>query len=107
MKRVVAWIFLVLLCLVLVLSVAFLIYSIFDIPRVKGELAGDPSASGIDFWGIGWGYGFGLFCLSLFGLILGIINLHLQKQSFLQYGSVVAVILFGMLLAAAFCLFAA
>ena len=107
MRRVVAWVFLALLCLVLVLSVAFLIYSIFDIPRVKGELARDPSASGIDYWGIGWGYGIGLFCLSLFGLTLGIINLHLQKRELLQYGCVVSVILFGMLMAASFCLLTA
>lgn len=107
MRRVVAWVFLALLCLVLILSVAFLIYSIFDIPRVKEALARDPSASGIDFWGIGWGYGIGLFCLSLFGLALGIINMNLQKRELLQYGCVVSVILFGMLMAASFCLLTA
>ena len=70
MKKVTSTILLVLSLLYVVLSVAGTFYAIYDIDRISNDLAHNPSTSGIDFMGIGWGYGIVLFVLSAIGLIL-------------------------------------
>jgi len=105
MKRLLSISLIVVLCLVLITSVAFFVYSIVDINRIMNELSNDPSASGIDYFGVGWEYGIGLFALSVFGLILSVISKKLLKQNNLQYISIIGIVGFVILLIASFFLF--
>ena len=98
MKKTLAILLLVLSCLVLIGSVIFCCYSVYGVNRTLDEVANDSSVSGIDYLGIGWGYGIGLFLLSAFGLILSIISTVLAKQGSLKYISTVAIVLFILLL---------
>ena len=91
MKKVTSTILFVLSLLFVVLSVAGTIYAIYDIDRILNDLANDPSASGIDFLGIGWGYGIPLFVLSIFGLILSAVNMKLLSKKVLRYTAVAEV----------------
>lgn len=85
MKKVTSTILFVLSLLFVVLSVAGTIYAIYDIDRISNDLANDPSASGIDFMGIGWGYGIVLFTLSVLGLMLSAVNIKLLAKKALRY----------------------
>ena len=105
MKRLLSISLIVVLCLVLITSVAFFVYSIVDINRIMNELSNDPSASGIDYFGVGWEYGIGSFALSVFGLILSVISKKLLKQKNLQYISIIGIVGFVILLIASFFLF--
>lgn len=85
MKRITSTILLVLSLLFVVFSVAGTIYAIYDIDRMSKGLANDSSASGMDFMGIGWGYGIVLFVLSAIGLTLSAINIKLLSKKALRY----------------------
>jgi len=82
MKRLLSISLIVVLCLVLITSVAFFVYSIVDINRIMNELSNDPSASGIDYFGVGWEYGICLFTASFLCLILSGISKKLLQQKF-------------------------
>ena len=88
MKKTTSTILLVLSLLFVVLSVVGTIYAIYDIERITNDLANDTSASGIDFMGIGWGYGIILFVLSIFGLILSAVNIKQLSKKVLRYTAV-------------------
>lgn len=74
MKQILSMVLLAASCLVLVLSLFVCVYGIWDINRTLEALANNPSASGLDYFGIGWGYGICLFAVSTVGLILSIIS---------------------------------
>ena len=84
MKKITSTSLFVLSLLLVVLSVVCAIYAIYDIDRISNDLANDPSASGIDFMGIGWGYGIILFVLSIFGLILSAVNIKQLSKKVLR-----------------------
>lgn len=88
MKKITSTSLFVLSLLLVVLSVVCAIYAIYDIDRISNDLANDPSASGIDFMGIGWGYGIILFVLSIFGLILSAVNIKQLSKKALRYTAV-------------------
>ena len=105
MKRTLSIILLTVSCLILIASIIFCFYSVYDINRTLNELANNSSASGIDYMGVGWGYGICLFITSTLGLILmGISKKRLQKR-ILQHISVAAMILFAFLVITSFVLF--
>lgn len=105
MKRTFSFILPVISYLVLLFSIVFCIYSIVDINRLLNDLANDPGASGIDYFGIGWGYGVILFACSVFGFILSCINRKLLQQKALRSVSVIGMILFALLFIVSLCLF--
>jgi len=82
MKRTLSIILLIVSCLVLIVSIVFCVYSIVDINRILNKLANDPSASGIDYFGVGWEYGICLFTASFLCLILSGISKKLLQQKF-------------------------
>lgn len=88
MKKTLSMTVFILSLLAVALSAACCIYGIYDIGRSMDELANDPSASGIDYMGIGWGYGISLFALSAFGLILSAVSIKLSPRKTLQCTSV-------------------
>lgn len=105
MKRTLSMILLIVSCLVLVASIVFCIYSFIDINRILNELANDPSASGIDYFGIGWGYGICLFAASVLGLILSAISKKLLQQKIGRYVCIIAIATFIFLIITSICLF--
>ena len=105
MKRMLSIILLAASCLILIVSIAFCCYGVYDINRTLNELANNPSASGIDYFGVGWGYGICLFAASTLGLILSGISKKLLQQRILQYISIAAMVIFALLLITSFFLF--
>ncbi len=105
MKKTLSVILLVVSCLVLVVSIAFCIYSVVDINRSLNELANNPSASGIDYLGIGWGYGICLFTVSVLGFILSAVSKKLLQQKSLRYVCIIAMVIFALLLITSIFLF--
>lgn len=91
MKKSISVILFILSLVVVTLSIAGSIYGICDINRMRNDLANDTSASGIDYMGIGWGYGIILFVASAIALILSAINIKMLKKKSLQYISVAEV----------------
>lgn len=63
------------------------------------------SASGIDFMGIGWGYGIILFVLSTLGLILSAVNIKLLSKKALRYTAVAEVVISSILVIVSFFIF--
>lgn len=92
-------------CSVLIISIAFCVYSLIDIHRILNELASNPGASGIDYWGLGWGYGICLFGISTLGLILSIVSIRCLEQKKLQYIAIAAMVVFILLLMVSLILF--
>lgn len=88
MRKTISIILLALSLLVVTLSAAGTIYAIYDINRITNDLANDPSASGIDYLGIGWGYGIILCAISAVGLILSAINIKLLQRKTLRYAAI-------------------
>lgn len=88
MKKTLSMTVFILSLLTVALSSAYCIYGIYDIGRSMDELANDPSASGIDYMGIGWGYSISLSALSAFGLILSAVSIKLSQRKALRYTSV-------------------
>ena len=105
MKRVLSVILLVAMSLLLVASLYVCIYSFYDLSRVMGELANDPSASGIDYFGLGWGYGICLFALSIIGLIVSVINKKVQQIQVLKNISLGAIFVFALFIVLSVLLF--
>ena len=94
MKKVLSIILLVAMILCFITSLCFCIYSFYDINRVLAELANKPSASGIDYLGLGWGYGICLFGISIIGLIVSTINKKVQQIQVLKNISLGAIFVF-------------
>ena len=94
MKRVLSIVLLVAMGLLFIASLCFCIYSFYDLNRVLAELANDPSASGIDYFGLGWGYGIYLFAISITGLIVSIINKRVQQIQVVKNISLCAIFAF-------------
>ena len=87
------------------MSIVFCFYSVYDLNRTLEELSNKPGTSGIDYLGIGWGYGIVLFFLSISGLPFSIIATVLLKRQKLRNVSQGATILFVLLITASICLF--
>ena len=93
MKKVLSIILPVVMTLFFIASLYVCIYSIYDINRVLDELANNPAKSGIDRFGIGWGYGICLFAISIIGLIVSVINKKVQQLQVLKnisWGAILA-----------------
>jgi hypothetical protein len=105
MKRKLSIVPLIIACLVLTGSIVYCFYGIDAINRTLNALSNDPTASGIDYFGIGWGYGISLFALSVLGLILSRISAKQLRQSRLRYASIAVTAAFALLLAASIYLF--
>ena len=73
--------------------------------RVLAELANDPSASGIDYFGIGWGYGICLSAISIFGIIVSYINKKVQQIQVLKNISLGAIFIFALFIVLSVLLF--
>ena len=91
--------------LVLFVSLYMCIFSIYDLHRVLEELAGNPGAGGMDYWGLGWGYGMSLFAASTVGLVLSLISKKLLESGMPRNFSRAATGLFLLLDVAAVILF--
>lgn len=105
MKEITSTILLVLSLLFVVLSVVCTIYAIYDIDRISKDLANDPGASGIDFMGLGWGYGIILFAMSALGLILSAVNIKLLSKKVLRYTAFAEVVISSILVIVSFFIF--
>ena len=105
MKRVLSVVLLVAMSLLLIASLYVCIYSFYDLSRAMGELANDPSASGIDYFGLGWGYGICLFALSIIGLIVSVINKKVQQIQVLKNISLGAIFVFALFIVLSVLLF--
>ena len=104
-KKILSITLLIISSLVLAVSVVFCVYSVIDINSILNKLANDPSASGIDYFGVGWVYGICLLALSVFGLFLSIISKKILHRKVLQYFSVIEIIVFMLLLITSIFLF--
>lgn len=105
MRKTVSMILLVLSLLIVILAVAGSVYAIYDINRISNDLANNPSASGIDYFGIGWGYGIILFLLSAFGLILTAVNIKLLSAKALRNIAIAEVAVLAILIIVSVCIF--
>jgi hypothetical protein len=105
MKRVLSIVLLVAMSLLFIASLCFCIYSFYDLNRVLAELTNDPSASGIDYFGLGWGYGIGLFAISIIGLIVSTINKKVQQIQVLKNISLGAIFVFALFIVLSVLLF--
>jgi len=105
MKKVLSIILFIMSCIICVSSVGFYIYSINDIERTYYELANTPGVSGIDYWGIGWGYGGILFMASAIGAVFSGVSAKISQPKVQRYGSLILVAMFGVLMLLAICLF--
>ena len=105
MKRVLSTVLLVAMGLLFIASLCFCIYSFYDLNRVLAELANDPSASGIDYFGIGWGYGICLSAISIFGIIVSYINKKVQQIQVLENISLGAIFIFALFIVLSVLLF--
>lgn len=105
MRKTVSMILLVLSLLIVILAVAGSVYAIYDINRISNDLANNPSASGIDYFGIGWGYGIILFLLSAFGLILTAVNIKLLSAKALRNTAIAEVAVLAILIIVSVCIF--
>lgn len=105
MKKTISIIIFAVSVLILAALVIACIYGIYDINRTLNELANDPGASGIDYFGIGWGYGIILFALSVPELILLAVNMKLLQQKTLRYISAAGIVISGLLMMASIYLF--
>ena len=105
MKKVLSIILLVAMLLCFIASLCFCIYSFYDLNRVLAELANDPSASGLDYFGLGWGYGIGLFAISIIGLIVSTINKKVQQIQVLKNISLGAIFVFALFIVLSVLLF--
>ena len=106
MKKIISVILFILSCLTLIASISFCLYSLYDLNRIANELANNPSTSGIDYLGNGWGYGIVLFFMSSFGLIVSIISGKLFKYKRTpKYIFVVSIIIFVLLLMTSIAIF--
>ena len=97
MKKTASIILFILSLLFVILAVSGTIYAIYDIAQFSNNLASDPGASGIDFMGIGWGYGVILFVLSTIGLILSAVSIKLLSNKVLRYTAVAEIALSAVL----------
>ncbi|MBQ6818155.1 MAG: hypothetical protein IJP35_00925 [Clostridia bacterium] len=61
------------------------------------RLTNDPGASGLDYFGVGWGYGIVLFVVSVVGIIVAAISRKVQQQRVLKNISLGAVLAFVLL----------
>lgn len=95
MKKILSLILLATVCLTLIAAIVCCLYGAYDTERTLQELAG-MGASGIDYLGVGWGYGICLFAISLFGLILSIIDIKLLQDK-LVYIPVITTVVFVIL----------
>lgn len=105
MKKLLRLLPLIMALIVLVVSVSICIYGIYDINLTLHELASNPSASGIDYLGIGWGYGIILFVISILGFILSIVSVRIVKPKIQKYLSITSLVLFLLLTIISICLF--
>ena len=105
MKKVLPIILLVAMILCFITSLCFCIYSFYDLNRVLAELANNPSASGIDYLGLGWGYGICLFGISITGLIVSTINKKVQQIQVLKNISLGAIFVFAIFIVLSVVLF--
>jgi hypothetical protein len=88
-----------------ILTVIGTAYAICDITRISNDLTNDLAASGVDFMGIGWGYGIVLFALSAIVLILSAVSIKLLSNKALRYTAVAEVILSAVLIVASVFIF--
>lgn len=79
-----------------VLDICFLIYGLIDISNYISRIS--QESSGIDYFGIGWALGLGLFVISLIGLVLSIITAKLSQQPVIKKTAYVLLCLFVALL---------
>lgn len=105
MKKVLSIVLLIATSLLLFASLYFCIYSFYDINCVLDKLANDPNASGIDYFGIGWGYGICLFAISIIGLFVSIISKKMQQQRISKNISLGAIFIFVLLIVVSIFLF--
>ena len=105
MKKVLSVVLMVAMSLLLIGSVCFCIYSVNDLERLQQEMAKDPSVSGIDFLGLGWGYALILDAISFLGLIISIINTKVQEKPVLKIISDSASFVFVIIMVMSVCLF--
>jgi hypothetical protein len=105
MKKALSYVLLIAMSMLLVASLCMCIYSFYDLNCVLNELAKDTNASGIDYFGIGWGYGICLFAISMVGLIVSIISKKIQQQRILKKFSLGAMVVFVLLIVVSVFLF--
>lgn len=105
MKRTLSIVLLIASCLALIGSAIFCIDSICQINRTLHDLANDPSAGGIDYFGVGWSAGVCLFALSVLGLVLSEIAMKQLRQGVLRSVSLAVTVGFALLTLASIFLF--
>ena len=93
------------LCIILVISLCICIYGVWDIICAAGDLANDPSASGIDYMGLGWGTAIALMVSSALGLILSCISRKMQRDKRLRSVSLTSIVIFALLIVVSVLLF--
>lgn len=101
MKKLFSPILFVVSAAVLLFGICFCIYGLEDIHKTLAA----PGTSGIDYFGLGWGCGIGLFIISIFGLVLSTVNIKISESKMIRYGLLVMITLFVVLLLTAIIIF--
>lgn len=100
-RKVASIILLVLAALTLIFNIAFCVYGIYDTLREMKVISETPGSSGVDYWGLGWGYAYFSFFISLFGLIVSVIAHISAKIQAIKDLSAIIIFYFSCLLLAA------
>ena len=98
LKKAVSIIIFSIIILLLICNISFCIYGFVDISNTYKILENTPGTSGMDYFGIGWVLGIGLFLFSFFGLLLSIISSKIAQEKVIMYTSYIMILLFSLLL---------
>lgn len=98
MRKVFSYIFLIAAGITLAYDVWFLVKEVIYINEMLAFLDSIPGASGVDYLGIDWFLGIGLFLISVFGLLLSIVDVILAKKGIIKVIACVMAVLFFLLL---------
>ncbi len=97
MKKVFSWIFFVLTIFVFAFDLYFAISGVIDVHRSLDKLAATPSASGVDYLGVGADIlVLGVIVISIFGFVFSIISCKISRNRVMSIISYIALACFSL-----------
>ncbi len=81
MKKILSWVFFVLMIFVFVFDIYFAISRAIDVQRNLDKLAATPGASGVDYLGVGvFNLVLGVIAISIIGLVFAIVSCKISRN---------------------------
>ncbi len=95
MKKVLSWIFFVLMVAVFLFDIVFAVDGVIDVQKELDRLAATPGVSGVDYLGVGMDILLlGIAMISVIGLILAIVSYKLAQNRVMRIASGITAFLF-------------